>query len=158
MNPRKSSRAIIINNKNEIFLFLYRFDFFKEETTIWITPGGSLEESESFEDALKRELFEELGIQLNQSCRQIYYRNPIYTLKNGQKVQSEERFYLVCLQEKEFSFENWTESEKRRMTDGKWWSIEEIRQSKDEFFSPDIIRILSDISNGKIPNEPQKIL
>ena len=54
MKIRKSSRAIVLNNKNQIFLFRYMFDYLADSNTIWITPGGSLEEGESFEEALKR--------------------------------------------------------------------------------------------------------
>ena len=69
MEIRKSSRAIILNKKKQIFLFQYQFDYLVDDEAIWITPGGSLEEGESFDDALKRELYEELGIQLKQSYK-----------------------------------------------------------------------------------------
>ncbi|MBQ9766465.1 MAG: NUDIX domain-containing protein [Lachnospiraceae bacterium] len=157
MDIRKSSRAIVINKNNEIFLFRYKFDYLQKNSAIWITPGGSLEEGESFDDALGRELFEELGVELNQEYMQIYYRNPIYILKNGERILSEEKFFLVYLDEKEFSYCNWTESENERMSEGKWWSAEEIRQSGDEFFTPDLLKILQDVTSGKIPNAPVKI-
>jgi len=157
VDTRKSSRAIVLNKNNEIFLFKYKFDYLEDESAIWITPGGSLEESETFDDALRREVFEELGVELKQECRQVYYRNPIYTLKNGEKVLSEEKFFIVYLDGEEFSYCNWTESEKRRMSVGKWWSAKEIRQSEEEFFTFDLVSILNDISNNKIPDVPQEI-
>lgn len=159
MRVRNSSRAIVLNKRNEIFLFRYTFDFFAEKESIWITPGGGLDDGESFEEALKRELFEELGIELsgNDSTPQIYYRTPLYELSNGEKVQSEERFYLIRLDETEFSYANWTESENKRMTAGKWWSAEEIRRSKETFFSEDILEILERLSRGEIPKEPLEI-
>lgn len=156
---RKSSRAIVLNKQNQIFLFRYTFDFFAEEDSIWITPGGGLDEGESFEEALKRELFEELGIELSgsDSTPQIYYRFPLYELKSGEIVQSEERFYLVRLDETDFSCTGWTESEKKRMTAGKWWSLEEIRESEEKFFSKDIIKLLERLSKGEISKEPEEI-
>lgn len=158
MQIRKSSRAIVLNRTNQIFLFQYSFDYLADSDTIWITPGGSLEEGESFEDALKRELFEEMGVQLDKSCLEIYYRNPMYTLKSGEVVQSIEKFFLVYLEDEQFSYINWTESEKKRMLEGKWWSIEEIQQSNDVFFTKDIIRILTELSNNIIPSESQEIV
>ncbi len=157
MQVRNSSRAIVLNKQNQIFLFRYTFDFFAEKASIWITPGGGLEEDESFEKALKRELFEELGIELTEQAQEIYYRTPLYELSNGEKVQSEERFYLVRLDGEEFSYAGWTESENKRMTAGKWWSVEEIRQSEETFFSEDILEILERLSQGEIPNEPIEI-
>ncbi len=157
MQTRKSSRAIILNKRNEIFLFRYTFDFFAEQESIWITPGGGLDDGESFEEALKRELFEELGIELTEKAPFVFYRTPLYELKNGETVQSEERFYLVRLDEKEFSYANWTESENKRMTAGKWWSIEEIRQSEEKFFSKDVVGMLERFARGEIPKEPIEI-
>ena len=157
MQTRKSSRAIVLNKFNQIFLFKYRFDYLADSEAIWITPGGSLEEGESFEDALKRELFEEMGVQLDNDCMEIYHRNPLYTLKSGEVVQSIEKFFLVYLEDEQFSYANWTDSEKKRMLEGKWWSIEEIQQSADMFFTKDIIRILTELSNNRIPSESQEI-
>ncbi len=160
MQTRKSSRAIVLNKQNQIFLFRYTFDFFAEKEFIWITPGGGLDDGESFEEALKRELFEELGIELSgsDSTPQIYYRTPLYELKSGETVRSEERFYLVCLDETEFSYTNWTESENKRMTAGKWWSVEEIKTSGEKFFSEDILEILERLSKGEIPKKPEEIV
>ena len=158
MKVRKSSRAIVLNKENEIFLFQYMFDYLEDGKAIWITPGGGLEEGESFEDALKRELFEELGVQITESYPEVYYRNPVYTLKNGKKVQSVEKFFLVRLEEDAFSFEHWSKSEKKRMLAGKWWSREKIEQSDEEFFSKDILRILNELSCGNYPKEPLEIV
>lgn len=157
MKVRKSSRVIVLNKENRIFLFQYQFDYLADNKAIWITPGGSLEDGESFKDALKRELFEELGVQITEPCQEIYYRNPIYTMKSGEVIQSVEKFFLVTLDNESFSFEHWTESEKKRMLVGKWWSMEEILQSEDEFFTTDIIRIMTELSDKKIPREPQEI-
>lgn len=157
MYTRKSSRAIVLNKQNQIFLFRYTFDFFAEQESIWITPGGGLDDGESFEEALKRELFEEMGIELTEPAPEIFYRFPLYELKSGETVQCEERFYLVRLDETEFSCTGWTESEKKRMTAGRWWTLEEIKQSKETFFSKDILEILERLSQGDIPKEPEMI-
>lgn len=157
MKIRKSARAIVINSKNQMFLFQYMFDYLEDSKAIWITPGGSLEEGESFVDALKREVYEELGVQLTKECPEVYYRNPIYTLQSGEKVQSVEKFFLVVLDENTFSFDHWTESEKKRMRAGKWWSVEEIEKSEEEFFSKDVVRILKELSGRKLAKEPQII-
>jgi len=157
MKVRKSARAIVINSKNQIFLFQYMFDYLEDSKVIWITPGGSLEEGESFEDALKRELFEKLGVQITEECQEVYYRNPLYTMKNGEVIKSVEKFFLVLLDEEQFTYVNWTESEKKRMLVGKWWSLEEIEKSEDKFFTTDILSIMTELSNGEIPREPREI-
>ena len=157
MKIRKSSRALLLNKRNQLFLFRYTFDFFAEKESIWITPGGGLDDGESFEDALKRELFEELGIRLSELAPYVFYRTPLYELKNGEAVRSEERFYLVNCDDETFSYDGWSESETKRMTVGKWWSIEEIKKSEEKFFSEDIIGILERLSKGDVPRKAEEI-
>lgn len=157
MLTRKSSRAIVLNKQNQIFLFCYTFDFFAEKQSVWITPGGGLEEGESFEEALERELFEELGIRLSEPAPFVFFRTPFYELKNGETVRSEERFYLVDCDDMSFSYIGWSESEMKRMTAGKWWSAEEIKKSEETFFSEDVIEIIERLSEGNVPGEPEEI-
>ncbi|MBQ8798140.1 MAG: NUDIX domain-containing protein [Lachnospiraceae bacterium] len=157
MQTRKSSRAIVLNKQNQIFLFCYTFDFFAENDAIWITPGGALEEGESFEGALKRELFEELGIKITAQAPFVFYRTPMYKLKGGETVRSEERFYLVYCDDETFSYNGWSENEMKKMTAGKWWSVEEIKKSSEKFFSEDIVEILERLSAGEILKEPLEI-
>lgn len=157
MQIRKSARAILLNKQNQIFLFRYTFDFFAEKEAIWITPGGGLKEEESFEEALKRELFEELGIRLSEPAPFVFFRTPFYELKNGETVRSEERFYLVDCDDMSFSYNGWSESEMKRMTAGKWWSAEEIKKSEETFFSEDVIEIIERLSEGNVPGEPEEI-
>jgi len=157
MLTRKSSRAIVLNRQDQIFLFRYSFDFFAEKESVWITPGGALEEGESFEEALKREVCEELGIELTGQAPFVFYRNPLYELMSGETVRSEERFYFVYCDDESFSYDGWSESETKRMTAGKWWSAEEIRQSEEKFFSADVVGILERLARGEIPEEPEEI-
>ena len=64
---------------------------------------------------------------------------------------------MIYLNEETFLYDSWTESEKKRMLKGKWWSVEEIRISSDKFFSKDILNIITNLSDGRIPQEPKEI-
>jgi len=54
--------CILINNKNEMLLQKRTYDY---HGGIWTTFGGSIDKSEDSYKALKRELLEELGIELS---------------------------------------------------------------------------------------------
>ena len=65
---RKSARAIIM--KDDEFILIHRIkekDGKKYE--YYVFPGGGLEEGETYEEAVKREVFEELGITVNPQKR-----------------------------------------------------------------------------------------
>jgi len=55
--------ALIINEKNEILL-IKRGSRAKTERGVWSRPGGGVEENETVEEALRREIKEELGIEI----------------------------------------------------------------------------------------------
>lgn len=55
--------AAIINNKGQLFITL-RGKKAKNEVGTWEIPGGSVEFGEKLEEALKREINEELGIEI----------------------------------------------------------------------------------------------
>lgn len=88
----------------------------------------------------------------------VFYRTPLYELQGGEPVRSEERFYLISCDDTDFSYNGWTESEHKRMTAGKWWSVDEIRQSEEESFSKDVVGILERIFEGEIPKEPEELV
>lgn len=55
--------ALILNEKEEILL-MKRSSKCKNQHGYWQIPGGSVEFNETFQDAIKREVEEELGIEI----------------------------------------------------------------------------------------------
>jgi mutator protein MutT len=55
--------ALIINDRDETLLML-RSKNSKNEAGYWSKPGGSVEYGETVEDAVKREIKEELGVEI----------------------------------------------------------------------------------------------
>ena|SRR3972149_7613026 len=53
--------GVIINKNNEVLLLLRKTS---PESDCWTIPGGSVKFGEKIEDALKREIFEEIGVEI----------------------------------------------------------------------------------------------
>ena len=81
---RISARAIVLMNDKKVIL-IHRV---KEGYEYWVTPGGGVEEGESFEEAVVRELKEEVGIDVHVDKLMLDIR------KNVDGIDSEQKFFL----------------------------------------------------------------
>ena len=147
MYVRDNARAFILNEENQILLQRFIFSFTGRERILWVTPGGGVEEGENFVEALQRELFEELGIEVDVAGDPILTLDIPFDGKYG-KFISHEVYYLLHLSSDTIvTFENMEEGEKDTFLDLKWWSLEELKNGDLEFEPHDEILQLLESCN-----------
>lgn len=61
VNMAPAATAMILNEQNHVLLAQRKFEPFKG---MWQTPGGFMQLHESYEEAVKREMMEELGVKI----------------------------------------------------------------------------------------------
>jgi 8-oxo-dGTP diphosphatase len=114
----------------------------------WATPGGAIEDEETFEQAAVRELREETGIRVDSVGREIARRTFILQLTDGEHVEADERFFLVRVANNAVSREGWTPDEVQIMTDHQWWTREALLASAETIFPENLVAIIEDIGSG----------
>lgn len=102
-------KALIINNDNIIL---------GNESSILQFPGGHLENHETFEECLKREIMEETGIEITDNEIERPFMKVTYLNKNwpemGKNRKSEIYYYLIKTnKEPDVTKVNYTEHEKQ---------------------------------------------
>ncbi|WP_081430700.1 NUDIX domain-containing protein [Geobacillus kaustophilus] len=95
MRIRKCARAVIINERNEILLQQFEFRDVVGNKVLWVTPGGGIEENETPAEALKRELYEELGIVVDLLGGPIFQLDVWIEGKQGSFISRETRVLII---------------------------------------------------------------
>jgi 8-oxo-dGTP diphosphatase len=129
---RPATRAVVVDDADRVLLV--RFDF--GDRVVWATPGGGIEEGESDEEALRRELGEEAGLDSFELGPLVWTRTHLVTLGGGRWDGQTERYYLVRTP----GFEpaprlSWEALRLEGMTAVRWWTLGELEAS-DALFAP----------------------
>ena len=137
---RRSARIIVIEPQDRILLF--RFDV-ADRPPFWVTAGGECEPGESFEEAARRELFEETGITADPG-EQIARTTPQFVTVEGEPVQADERYFIVRVQEAAIATHNHTELERKVMTQHRWFAREELSRWPEAVFPETLVQIIEE--------------
>ena len=97
----------------------------------------------------KRELYEELGLKIDVEDESILALDIPFNGKNG-KFISHEVYYLIRLPKNTvFSLNNMEEGEKNAFHNIRWWNLDELKETKEEFEPKDqILDLLTSQENG----------
>lgn len=156
MKIRCSARAVLLDEMNRVLLIKFLFNEIRGRKILWVTPGGGLEEEESYKDCVIREVFEETGIKLKRIGPWIWTREVVFKGEEDSFI-SYERYFLVCVNNSNISLSGLSKKEQQSFYDIKWWSIRELMDSDEHFGPPDIGKLVFNIVNGEIPKKPIRI-
>jgi 8-oxo-dGTP diphosphatase len=136
---RIAARAVVVDEDERVLLVLFDFG---ERGRVWATPGGGIDEGESDEDAIRRELAEEAGLADFELGPLVWTRTHVTPMGAGTWDGQTERYYLVRTP----AFEpaprlSWEELRAEALTAIRWWSPDEL-EATEALFAPRRLPVL----------------
>ena len=128
MIERHAVRAIILSPRGSVLLAQMHLP----DRSFWCMPGGGIQDGEGAVDALRRELFEEVGGRDWTVCDEVWYRDHHFDFE-GEVYHQHERFFLVPNNEFEPPARMNDDEEQRYFGQYRWWTASEIAGSADRF-------------------------
>ncbi|HVL33729.1 MAG TPA: NUDIX domain-containing protein [Actinomycetota bacterium] len=158
---RRAARLLVLDEHDHVLLFCYEDDAVEDlnrkgPPLFWVTPGGGLDEGETFEQAAMRELREETGLVVDSPGKCVWVRERSF-LMHGAPVRSDERYYLLRVSRAPVRVDGLFGWEAATYLEHRWWSLPELRACPDVIYPLGFADYLESLLRDEIPVEPVRV-
>ena len=144
---RNAARVLVLTPEGRVLLLRLTPSF---RDPFWVTPGGGLDDGESFEAAAGRELQEEVGRELPLGpC--IWTRRVVFTWEQW-RVHQEERTFVVPTPEEFDAVTVFPDEEP--ITGWGWFGVDDLRREPDTVYPVALADHLSALLTAGVPDTP----
>jgi 8-oxo-dGTP pyrophosphatase MutT (NUDIX family) len=137
---RRSARVVLLDPGNRILLIRFNVTRANGPFTFWATPGGAVEDGETDQDAARRELIEELHLDLP-------LEGPVHTTKGvfehlGKTIENTDVFFVGRCDSIEPKLDPLDPEERSAMSEIRWWIATETEGTKETVFPSDLAKVV----------------
>ena len=145
---RQAARLLVVTPDEQVLLLRLEPSF---RDPFWVTPGGGLDDGETFVDAARRELAEEVGRDDLPIGPCIWRRTVTFTWERW-RVQQEERTFLLGAPE---AFEAVTvHPDEEPITGSAWLAVPDLRTLPEVVYPVGLADHLERLFRDGVPAEP----
>ncbi len=103
--------------------------------------GGGIDRGERVEDAARRELFEETGLQVEDLGAVVSEREVSFEFESV-RYRQQESFFAVRTARFTPTRERWTDVEQRSLSDMRWWEVGELATTADVLYPENLVELV----------------
>jgi ADP-ribose pyrophosphatase YjhB (NUDIX family) len=146
---RDAARAVVLDPANHVLLVRFELPHWIG----WATPGGGVDLGESHEEAIRRELAEEVGLDDFELGPAVWTRTHVFDFGIDWDGQIE-RYFLVRTERFEPTPKlSWEQLNAEYVTAVKWWSPKELEAGGTEFAPRRLPALVRALVAGGPPRE-----
>jgi 8-oxo-dGTP diphosphatase len=149
---RRAVRALILSPDDEVLLARF---VFPNGVDVWALPGGGLEDDETDEEGLCRELHEELGMTEIEIGPHVWDREHVVPMRTGHDGQRDRVHLVRCARFDPVPTIGWAAMREEYVYDLRWWTVSEIVERSDLRFVPRRLAAhLTELLTHGVPDQP----
>jgi len=140
VRQRRAARVVLLDETDRVLLI--RFEIRRQDGAVafWATPGGGLEGDEEPLAGARRELMEELGLDLHLSGP-IHEATAVFE-HEGAPLENTDTFFLARCAASAPRLDGIDEAERQAMREIRWWSADAIAASTEAIFPAGLAEVV----------------
>lgn len=143
---RRAGRVLVIDDTGRALLLHGSDPGRPDAGSWWFTPGGGLNDDETFAEAARRELAEETGHRCAPFGEPVHHRTTEFEF-DGVRYRQVEQYFLLRVPQLTLDVSAWSDVEQRSISGWLWCTAQEMEALTDPVYPPecsDLLRRLAD--------------
>ena len=140
---RRSGRVLLLDDRERVLLLRGGDPSRPHLGQWWFTVGGGCEADETTEQAARRELREETGVEAPHPLGAPVHHREVTFEFGGTTYQQTEDYFVARTSSQAVRIDGWTDDERQVMTAYRWWSVPELAATAETVYPDGLAQLLA---------------